>query len=92
MLTIPIINWVAAIGANRSKLRAFSQAKYGAQTGNDWQCSPTPATAFSPPRRVRADDPNDANVPIATPCSNNGCRPISTVGLAQNAGSALHPR
>src|SRR5689334_1068472 len=34
LITVPIINWIARLGANRSKLAGFSQAKYGAQTGN----------------------------------------------------------
>jgi hypothetical protein len=37
MLTIPMIDWVARLGPNRSKVASFSIAKYGAQTGNDWQ-------------------------------------------------------
>jgi hypothetical protein len=40
MLTIPMLDWVARIGNNRSKLASFSIAKYGAQTGNDWQWYP----------------------------------------------------
>ena len=41
MLTIPMIDWVAKLGVNRSKLASFSIAKYGAQTGSDWQRSGT---------------------------------------------------
>src|SRR5437868_3366964 len=37
MLTIPMVGWVAKLGADRAKLCSFSQAKYGAQTGNDAQ-------------------------------------------------------
>ncbi len=37
MLTVPTIEWVAKVAANRNKLASFSIAKYGAQTGNDWQ-------------------------------------------------------
>src|SRR4051794_35868175 len=37
MLTIPMIGWVAKLGSGRGKLASFSIAKYGAQTGNDWQ-------------------------------------------------------
>src|SRR5438477_1539203 len=33
MLTIPMIGWVANLGANRAKLCSFSIAKYGPQTG-----------------------------------------------------------
>src|SRR5262249_5209886 len=34
MITIPMLDWIAKLGPNRSKLAGFSQAKYGAQTGN----------------------------------------------------------
>jgi len=40
MLTLPMLDWVAKLGANRGKLASFSQAKYGAQTGNDAQWYP----------------------------------------------------
>ncbi len=40
MLTIPTIEWVAKVGSNRSKLASFSVARYGAQTGTDWQWFP----------------------------------------------------
>ena len=35
MLTIPIIGWVAKLGANRASLASYSIAKYGVQTGHD---------------------------------------------------------
>src|SRR5690242_1738507 len=37
MLTVPTIEWVAKVGAGRSKLASFSIGKYGAQTGSDSQ-------------------------------------------------------
>src|SRR3990170_3300906 len=37
MITIPMLDWVARLGPNRSKLASFSQAKYGPQTANDWK-------------------------------------------------------
>src|SRR5207249_9292272 len=37
MLTVPMIDWVAKVGAGRVKLASFSIGKYGPQTGNDWQ-------------------------------------------------------
>src|SRR5437762_3984463 len=40
MLTVPMIGWVGKLGVNRNKLSSFSIAKYGAQTGNDWQWFP----------------------------------------------------
>src|SRR5436853_310414 len=40
MLTVPMIGWVGKLGVNRNKLSSFSIAKYGAQTGNNWQWFP----------------------------------------------------
>jgi PKD repeat protein len=64
MLTIPTIDWVAKLGANRSKLASFSIAKYGAQTGNDWQWFPDAGNGVrTNGQYVIGNDPNDANVP-----------------------------
>src|SRR5204863_9506555 len=40
MITVPMIDWIAKLGTGRGKLASFSQAKYGAQTGNDAQWFP----------------------------------------------------
>jgi PKD repeat protein len=63
-LTIPTIGWVAKVGSNRSKLASFSIAKYGAQTGNDWQWYPDAGNGIraSDGRKITGNDPNDANV------------------------------
>jgi hypothetical protein len=62
LVTIPMIGWVAKLGTNRAKLASFSQAKYGTQTGNDWQWFPDAGngilTATGKP--VTGNDPNDA--------------------------------
>ena len=64
MLTIPMIDWVARLGANRSKLASFSIVKYGAQTGNDWQWFPDAGNGVrTSGQYVTGNDPNDANVP-----------------------------
>ena len=64
MLTVPLIGWVARLGANRSKLAGFSIAKYGAQTGNDWQWFPDAGNGVRTTGQfVTGNDPNDANVP-----------------------------
>jgi PKD repeat protein len=64
MLTIPLIDWVAKLGANRSKLASFSIAKYGAQTGNDWQWFPDAGNGIRTNGQfVTGNDPTDANVP-----------------------------
>jgi PKD repeat protein len=63
MLTIPMAGWVAKLGANRSKLASFSIAKYGAQTGNDWQWFPDAGNGiWTNGGYVTGTDPNDANV------------------------------
>ncbi len=64
MMTIPLIDWVAKVGSNRSKLARFSIAKYGAQTGNDWQWFPDAGNGVRTNGQfVTGNDPNDANVP-----------------------------
>jgi PKD repeat protein len=64
MLTIPQIGWVAKLGNNRNKLASFSIAKYGAQTGNDWQWYPDAGNGIlASGQNVTGNDPNDANVP-----------------------------
>jgi len=65
MITIPMLDWVAKLGANRSKLASFSQAKYGPQTGNDAQWYPDAGNGIlkSNGQYVTGNDPNDANVP-----------------------------
>ncbi|HLY62406.1 MAG TPA: glycoside hydrolase family 44 protein [Terriglobia bacterium] len=65
MITIPMLDWVAKLGANRSKLASFSQAKYGPQTGNDAQWFPDAGNGIlkSTGSDVTGNDPNDANVP-----------------------------
>jgi PKD repeat protein len=64
MITIPMLDWVAQLGPNRSKLASFSQAKYGAQTGNDAQWFPDAGNGIlqSTGQDITGNDPNDANV------------------------------
>src|SRR6185295_9814528 len=64
MLTVPTIEWVAKVAANRNKLASFSIAKYGAQTGNDWQWFADAGNGvLMNGQNVTGNDPNDANVP-----------------------------
>jgi hypothetical protein len=65
MITIPVIGWVAKLGSNRGKLASFSQAKYGAQTGNDWQWFADAGNGIlqSTGNPITGNDPNDANTP-----------------------------
>ncbi len=65
MVTIPMLDWVGKLAANRNKLASFSQAKYGAQTGNDWQYYADAGNGVlkSTGLEITGNDPNDANVP-----------------------------
>ena len=65
MVTIPMVGWVAKLGTNRAKLASFSQAKYGTQTGNDWQWFPDAGNGIlaSTGKLITGNDPNDADVP-----------------------------
>ncbi|HMW02473.1 MAG TPA: glycoside hydrolase family 44 protein [Acidobacteriota bacterium] len=64
MLTIPMVGWVAKLGANRSKLCSYSIAKYGQQTGNDWQWFPDAGNGIlTNGQEITWNDPNDANTP-----------------------------
>ncbi len=63
MLTVPTIGWVAKVGAGRSKLASFSIAKYGAQTGNDWQWFPDAGNGVaSGGGYVTGNNPSDASI------------------------------
>jgi len=65
LMTIPTIGWAAKLGPNRSKLASFSIAKYGAQTGNDWQWFPDAGNGvWTNGQDVTGNDPNDANVAV----------------------------
>src|SRR6185436_3971806 len=64
MLTIPMVGWVGKLGPSRGKLASFSIAKYGAQTGNDWQWMPDAGNGIrTSGQYVTGNDPGDANVP-----------------------------
>ena len=64
MITIPMIDWVAKLGPNRSKLASFSIAKYGPQTDADWTWFPDAGNGVrTNGQYVTGNDPNDANTP-----------------------------
>ncbi len=64
LITIPMVGYVARLGSGRGKLASFSIAKYGAQTGNDWQWFPDAGNgvAAATGADITGNDPNDANV------------------------------
>lgn len=63
MITIPLIEWVAKVGANRGKLSSFSIAKYGQQKDNDSQWFPDAGNGVKTNGKyVTGNSPSDANV------------------------------
>ena len=89
MLTIPMLDWVAKLGPGRSKLAGFSQSKYGAQTGNDWQWFADAGNGVlaSTGQDVSGNDPADANVPAGVNFQKSWVQHLTGKwGTADNAG------
>ena len=89
LLTIPMMGWVAKLGANRSKLSSFSQSKYGAQTNADWQWFPDAGNGIlsSTGQFVTGNDANDANVSADAGYQQSWVRAIVTKwGRASSGG------
>jgi len=69
MITISMIGWMPKLGASRAKLASYSIAKYGPQTGNDWQWYPDAGNGVGTNSAdqtwwlMTTNDPNDANFP-----------------------------
>ena len=62
MVTIPIIEYVAKVGSNRSKLASFDSRVYGAQDDCDWQWFPQACNGMKGGQPVAGNNPLDANV------------------------------
>ncbi|HYG75239.1 MAG TPA: glycoside hydrolase family 44 protein [Planctomycetota bacterium] len=89
MMTIPMVGYVAKLGANRSKLASYSIAKYGAQTGNDWQWMPDAGNGIraSNGTEITNNDPLDANIPADSTFQQAWVQHIvNTHGTAANGG------
>ena len=67
MLTVPIMGWVAKLGANRASLASYSAAKYGAQTGTDPYWSDAGNGVLSANGLdITNNNPTDANIAVGT--------------------------
>lgn len=68
MITMPIIGWVAKLGPNYRRLSSFSIAKYGLQSGNDWQYFPDAGNGVitNTTTDITNNDPTDANMTVDT--------------------------
>jgi Glycoside hydrolase family 44 len=82
MLTIPLIDWVAKVGPSRGKLASFSIAKYGPQSGADWEWMPDAGNGIrTSGQNVTGNDPADANVP-SLPTASRGWLTSVSVAMA----------
>ena len=63
LVTIPMVGWVAKLGAGRSKLSSFSIAKYGTQQDRDVGWFTDAGNGVGLDGAFLTNDPNDANVP-----------------------------
>jgi len=64
MLTVPMIGWRAALGADRGKRASFDTRRYGAQQASDRDGLATAGNGLDPAGRpIRGNDPRDAATP-----------------------------
>jgi PKD repeat protein len=93
MVTIPMVGYVARLGSNRSKLASFSIARYGAQTGSDWQWFPDAGNGIlkATNANITNNDPTDANVPANSSFQAAWVQHlVSTWGMAAGNGLAYY--
>jgi len=65
MVTVPMLDWGARLGPNRSALPSYSVAKYGAQKATDSQWMPDAGNGVrTDGSLITNNDPNDANTPV----------------------------
>lgn len=92
MITVPIINYIAKLGANRSKLASFSIEKYGPQTSHDWQWFPDAGNGiWTNGAYITGNNPADANAPNRPLLQRQWVQAIvGKWGLAQDGGQKYY--
>lgn len=90
MVTVPMIGWAPKLGTTGDgRLASYSIAKYGPQTGNDYQWFPDAGNGVSVTNNTPIiwNDPNDANTPVNSGFEKNYVQHLtSTWGAATNGG------
>jgi len=66
LVTVPMIEYVATLGANRSNLASFDSRVYGAQDDCDWQWFQYACNGMRGGQPVLGNNPLDANVANST--------------------------
>jgi chitodextrinase len=62
MITVPMIDYIAKVGANRGTLASFDSRIYGAQDDCDWQWFPQACNGMKDGHPIVGNNPLDANV------------------------------
>jgi len=62
MITVPIIDYIAKLGASRAKLASFDSRVYGAQDDCDWQWFAQACNGMKAGQPIAGNNPLDANV------------------------------
>ena len=88
MLTIPMIGWVAKLGANGASLASYNTNKYGPQTATDpWWSAAGNGVSLATGLNITNNDPTDANLPADTNFQAGWVRHLTnTWGNATNGG------
>jgi hypothetical protein len=88
MLTIPMVNYLAALGPNGAMKWSFSIAKYGAQTGSDpYQPDAGNGISAATGNAITGNNPADANTPNSVPIQQAWVQHlIQKWGLSVNGG------
>ena len=64
LVTVPLLSWVANLGAGRSRMCSYSVAKYGTQQSSDAAYFPDAGNGLKPDGTpITTNNPADANVP-----------------------------
>ncbi len=88
MLTIPMVNYLAALGPNGAMKWSFSIAKYGEQTGSDpYQPDAGNGISAATGKAITGNNPADANTPNSVPIQQAWIQHlIQKWGLSVNGG------
>jgi hypothetical protein len=89
-VTVPMVGWVARLGANRSRLASFSLLKYGPQTESDRAWFPDAGNGIWLNGEFVVNDPNDASTPVDPPFQQGWIQHLRTTwGTAAQGGVRL---
>jgi fibronectin type 3 domain-containing protein len=92
MFTIPMIDYLASLGPNRSTLAGFSVKKYGAQTGTDpWNSDAGNGVSAATGKNITGNNPLDTGVANSTAIEQAWVQHfVSTLGPATGANGVKY--